>query len=552
MQVTSPLPWQIDPAIYFASPIQSGSHSAPINASSSNFAVNNAPTPFNLTEHSRKSFNADFAVYGDARNSDMSSVDKRMAAVAQTPSPLSLRTDSVCYISPLIQSGSKSTPTNASAGNFAINDRPTPVNQTQNSRQNPNMDSFAMHGDTGTSGGGRTAAIAGQAMCWLCKRRKSRSPVVMPSKSRLRRTDIEHEVNGHVPPHTSFPYETTPLSYHAPSIQPMSPTKSDLTNSSVGNFAVGAPPTPLNQTQYSRQNSHTDFAVYGDSRSPALSSPYNQIPAVAPTTSPNSPLPYPVSYLLPIQPGSQSPPTNASTGNIAIHDLPTPFNRQTSHTDFALYGDARTSTISSVDKRMPSVIYLAPPIQPGSQLTPINASVSNVPTPFNLTEHSRKSSNGDFAVSGDAQNSVMSSLDRRMTAVAQTTSPLPWRTDSERYISPPIQSGSESTPTDASAGNFVVRNSPTSFNQTQNSCQNPNADSFVMHGDTGTSDGRQTAAIAGQAPYRPPTRVIVHIDAEDVVPDDDGVIHLPPQYSEHRRVLALQSESVPRPTSSHP
>jgi hypothetical protein len=44
---------------------------------------------------------------------------------------------------------------------------------------------------------------------------------------------------------------------------------------------------------------------------------------------------------------------------------------------------------------------------------------------------------------------------------------------------------------------------------------------------------------AGQTTYQPPTQFIVHTDADDVVPDVNGLVELPPQYSEHRRVGAL-------------
>ncbi|KAG0709444.1 hypothetical protein DFH29DRAFT_793805, partial [Suillus ampliporus] len=136
--------------------------------------------------------------------------------------------------------------------------------------------------------------------------------------------------------------------------------------------------------------------------------------------------------------------------------------------------------------------------------------------------------------------------------------PSPYKTDplnSVSYLASPIQSGSKSTLTNASGSNFAVSNPPIPFNQTQNT-RSPNIDNLAMRRDTGSqsmtpADGRTTA---GQTAYQPraPTRVIVHTDVEDVVPDDNGVVELPPQYSERRRVLALQSESAPRPTSSHP
>ncbi|KAG2042714.1 hypothetical protein BDR03DRAFT_944075 [Suillus americanus] len=234
-------------------------------------------------------------------------------------------------------------------------------------------------------------------------------------------------------------------------------TQSDLTNSSTGNFAIGAPPSSFNQTRHSRQSSNTDFPVYGDARSSTMSSAYNQM---SQPMSQNYPLQYPVGYPPPVRPGSQSPPLN------------------TSHTDFAAYGDARMS-----------------------DMTPV--------------EH--------------------------MAAGARPTSPLPQKTNPV-HLTPPVQPGSQSVST--SAGNVAVSDPPTPFNQTQNSRQGPDTDNLAVYGASGSqsmaSASAQTAATAaGQTAHQPPTQIIVHTDADDVVPDASGVVELPPQYSEHRGVQAL-------------
>ncbi|KAG2042713.1 hypothetical protein BDR03DRAFT_944072 [Suillus americanus] len=236
----------------------------------------------------------------------------------------------------------------------------------------------------------------------------------------------------------------------------------DLTNSSTGNFAVGAPPSSFNQTQHSRQNSNTDFPVYGDARSSTMSSAYNQMSQPMPL---NYPLQYPVGYPPPVRPGSQSPPLDTSTGNC-------------SNPDFAAFGDARMS-----------------------DMTPV--------------EH--------------------------MAVGARPASPLPQKTHLI-YLSPPVQPGSQSAST--SAGRVAVSNPPTPFNQTQNSRQGPDTDSLAVCGASGSqsmaSASPQTAATAaGQTSYQPPTQIIVHTDADDIVPDANGVVELPPQYSEHRGVQAL-------------
>jgi hypothetical protein len=97
-----------------------------------------------------------------------------------------------------------------------------------------------------------------------------------------------------------------------------------------------------------------------------------------------------------------------------------------------------------------------------------------------------------------------------------------------------------------SDANLVARELPTSLNQAQNqnSRQITDTDSLAVYGAPGSQPGasasaQTTATAAGQIANRPPPRIIVHIDADDVVPDDNSVIELPPQYSEHRGAYAL-------------
>lgn len=421
----------------------------------------------------------------------------------------------------------------------------------------------------GAAGGGAavlTALIV--LMCLWRKRRARRSLDVQSSTksypSRLQRTDPKHDISprGDVPPEFPFPYKTNPLSYHTRPTQPS--LRTDTTNSSTANFAVGAPLSSFNQIQHSRQSSNTDFSAYGD-RSSTMSSAYNRT-ATSHPSSPHYPLPYPVGFPPPIRPGVQSPPLIASTRNLTFNDPPTLFNqtlhsRQSSNADLTVYGDAQSSAMSSVSRRMAtvteasspsswetnSVSYLGPPMQSGSQPSRVNASASNLaarePVPFNRTQPSHKSSNTDFAVYGDAQISNVTPVEH-IAVGARPASPLPRKTDLV-YLVPPDQSGSQSISTQASTGNVVVANPPTLFNQTQNSRRSLDTNSLAVYGASGSqsvaSASAQTAAMAaGQTAHQsPPTRIIVHTDADDVVPDDNGVVELPPQYSEHRGISAM-------------
>jgi len=123
--------------------------------------------------------------------------------------------------------------------------------------------------------------------------------------------------------------------------------------------------------------------------------------------------------------------------------------------------------------------------------------------------------------------------------------PFPYQADSVGRIAPPIQAGTHSHQT--STGSYAVDPPTIPFSHSR---QNSNNGSSVGYGEAGSpsmsSAGRRKAAMAGQTAYKNPTRFILHTDVDDVVPDDNGVVELPPQYSERR-----QPEPAQRPMSSH-
>jgi hypothetical protein len=381
---------------------------------------------------------------------------------------------------------------------------------------------------------------------WLWRRRRARrsSDVRSSTTSQLQRTDPKYEASpyGDVSPQFPFQYETNPLSYHPRPIQPNPRAQSDLTNSSGSTYAVGVPPSSFNQPQNSRQSSNTDVPVYGDARSSTTA--YNRMAAMSQPMSPDYPSRYPVSYFPPIQPGSQLPPLNPSTGNFAAGERLTPHSRQSQTADFAAYGDARSSaTTSSVDRRMTTVAetslpqpweadpasYLGLPIQSESQPNPINAPAADLaardlPASFNQAQ---QGSNTDFAAYGDARISDMPLVEGMATVTRQASS-LPRKTVPV-HLTPRIQLRSQSI--SASSGKVALSNPPTSFNLTQDSRQGPNTDNLVVYGASEmTSANAQTpATAAGQTTHQPPTQNIVHTGASDI----------PPQYSEHQGVAAL-------------
>ncbi|KAG1749924.1 uncharacterized protein EDB91DRAFT_1110442 [Suillus paluster] len=78
-----PFPYQADSVSRLAPPIQPGTQPHLTSPSAVNLTVNDPPTPFNQTQHSRQVSNPDsFAGYGDAGSSSMSSAGRRKAAMA--------------------------------------------------------------------------------------------------------------------------------------------------------------------------------------------------------------------------------------------------------------------------------------------------------------------------------------------------------------------------------------------------------------------------------------------------------------------------------------
>ncbi|KAG2075598.1 hypothetical protein BDR04DRAFT_1228557 [Suillus decipiens] len=176
--------------------------------------------------------------------------------------------------------------------------------------------------------------------------------------------------------------------------------------------------------------------------------------------------------------------TNSSASNFAVGARPPSFNqsqhsRQSSNTDFSA-----------------PVSYLGLPIQSAFQPSPINASaarsaVRDVPAPFGQTQPS----NTDFGVYGAPQVSDITPIEH-MAMRPRPASPSRRNTDLI-YLTLPVEPGSEPIP--ASAGNIASPNTA----------------------------------------YQFPTRIIMHTDAGDIIPDENGLVELPPQYSDHRRVHAV-------------
>ncbi|TFK56983.1 hypothetical protein OE88DRAFT_1650518 [Heliocybe sulcata] len=69
--------------------------------------------------------------------------------------------------------------------------------------------------------------------------------------------------------------------------------------------------------------------------------------------------------------------------------------------------------------------------------------------------------------------------------------------------------------------------------------------------------GRRKAAMAGVTSYQAPSRFILHNDMEEIMPDENGVVELPPQYSEARKPIpglsaqnSEQSSTASAPSAS--
>lgn len=198
--------------------------------------------------------------------------------------------------------------------------------------------------------------------------------------------------------------------------------------------------------------------------------------------------------------------------------------------------DRRLATVAetspSLSWETDPVSYRGPPIQSGSQPGPMNAPPTNLvardlPAAFNQTQPSGTDF-AQFGVNVDARISDMTPIEH-MAVGPRPASPLPRKTDLV-YLAPPIQPGSK--PISTSTSKIAVNHPPTLINQTQNFHQNPNTDA-----------GSQPMALASAqtataAAYQLPTRVVMHTDAGDIMPDENGLVELPPQYSEHHGVRA--------------
>ncbi|KAG2075612.1 hypothetical protein BDR04DRAFT_852600 [Suillus decipiens] len=433
---------------------------------------------------------------------------------------------------------------------------PSPTSSSSSSSGGPSI--------SATGGGAAVLiALAILSLCLWRKRTTSRPLDVQSSTKsharRLQRTDPEYEVGpyGDIPPESPFPYKTNTINYHTRPNQASLRTQSDMTNSSAVNFAVGAPPSSFHQLQHSRQSSNTDSPAYGNARSSTMSSAYNRMAALSHPMTLNYPTQYPVGYPLPIRPGSQSPPLNASTGNPTISDLPTQFSQtlhsRQSSSDFDPYVDARSSAMSSADRRLATVAetspslswetdpvsYRGPPIQSGSQPSPMNVSPTNLvardlPAPFNQTQPSSTDFT-QFGVNVDARISDMTPIEH-MAVGPRPASPLPRKTDLV-YLAPPIQPGSKPISTSTFTSKIAVNHSPTLVNQTQNFNKSLDTDA----GSQSVASARVQAATAavGQTNYQLPTQAIMHTDAGDIIPGVNGLVELPPQYSEHHGVRAM-------------
>lgn len=142
--------------------------------------------------------------------------------------------------------------------------------------------------------------------------------------------------------------------------------------------------------------------------------------------------------------------------------------------------------------------------------------------------------------------------------------PYPFPSDSASRLTPLLSPGSFSNPSsgfgtpyhDSSSTDPSARSSEPPYGQPSHSPSNSQGRGFMAMGDVAnlsvsasmSSSGRQKAAMAGMANNYPPTRFIVHTDAEDEIPEVvPAVVELPPQYTE-RTPMAIPTAS--RPMSS--
>ncbi|KAH7929312.1 hypothetical protein BV22DRAFT_1057011 [Leucogyrophana mollusca] len=120
----------------------------------------------------------------------------------------------------------------------------------------------------------------------------------------------------------------------------------------------------------------------------------------------------------------------------------------------------------------------------------------------------------------------------------------PYADSTSRFPPSPRSDTALQPPQNYDADPFNVPPSPLH----QHSRVSSNTDSFAGYGDVGSSSmssaGRRKAAMAGATAYKAPTRFVLHTDVDDVVPDENGVVELPPQYSERRAAPPPQPPSV--------
>ncbi|KAG1795109.1 uncharacterized protein HD556DRAFT_1236132 [Suillus plorans] len=118
-----------------------------------------------------------------------------------------------------------------------------------------------------------------------------------------------------------------------------------------------------------------------------------------------------------------------------------------------------------------------------------------------------------------------------------SSSPYPASYLNPVHFSSPVEPGSQSI--SSSSSDVTVRDPPTPFHVERQI--SPDTDSLAMHGASGS---QYMASTSARTAYQPPTQIIVHTDADDVVPDHNGLVELPPQYSDHRENRTLESKSA--------
>ncbi|KAH7913021.1 hypothetical protein BJ138DRAFT_1003301 [Hygrophoropsis aurantiaca] len=134
-------------------------------------------------------------------------------------------------------------------------------------------------------------------------------------------------------------------------------------------------------------------------------------------------------------------------------------------------------------------------------------------------------------------NSVDLDRDHHDFGTVPPINPFPYHAPSPSHIPPSPNSQSSLQPRqNYDADPFNVPPAPLNHHSRGSS----HTDSFAGYGDVGSSSmssaARRKAAMAGVTAYKTPTRFVLHTDVDDVdvEPDENGVIELPPQYSEHR------------------